>query len=171
MKSVQLKIKLLDKNATIPTRGSEEAAGYDLYSAEEKIIQPGTVEKISTGIAMELPQSTFGAIYPRSGLSAKQGLRLANCVGVCDSDYRGPYTKQAVLELTNGKRYILPKGMFSDAARIGMATGYAASMVQDATPQQKAFGITYGNTYLSSILNTTEPQQTKWVDSNAVSIP
>ena len=91
MKSVQLKIKLLDKNATIPTRGSEEAAGYDLYSAEEKIIQPGTVEKISTGIAMELPQYTFGAIYPRSGLSAKQGLRLANCVGVCDSDYRGPY--------------------------------------------------------------------------------
>lgn len=91
MKSVQLKIKLLDKNATIPTRGSEEAAGYDLYSAEEKIVQPGTVEKISTGIAMELPQYTFGAIYPRSGLSTKQGLRLANCVGVCDSDYRGPY--------------------------------------------------------------------------------
>ena len=71
MKSVQLKIKLLNKNATIPTRGSKEAAGYDLYSAEEKIIQPGTVEKISTGIAMELPQYTFGAIYPRSGLSAK----------------------------------------------------------------------------------------------------
>lgn len=91
MKNVQLKIKLLDKNATTPTRGSEDAAGYDLYAAEEKMIQPGTVEKISTGIAMELPQYTFGAIYPRSGISAKQGLRLANCVGVCDSDYRGPY--------------------------------------------------------------------------------
>lgn len=81
MKNVQLKIKLLDKNATIPTRGSEDAAGYDLYAAEEKMIQPCTVEKISTGIAMELPQYTFGAIYPRSGLSTKQGLRLANCVG------------------------------------------------------------------------------------------
>ena len=81
MKNVQLKIKLLDKNATIPTRGSEDAAGYDLYAAEEKMIQPYTVEKISTGIAMELPQYTFGAIYPRSGLSTKQGLRLANCVG------------------------------------------------------------------------------------------
>lgn len=91
MKSVQLKIKLLDKNATAPTRGSEDAAGYDLYAAEEKTIQPRTVEKISTGVAMELPQYTFGAIYPRSGISAKQGLRLANCVGVCDSDYRGPY--------------------------------------------------------------------------------
>lgn len=91
MKNVQLKIKLLDKNATTPTRGSEDAAGYDLYAAEEKMIQPGTVEKISTGIAMELPQYTFGAIYPRSGISAKQGLRLANCVGVCDRDYRGPY--------------------------------------------------------------------------------
>lgn len=91
MESVQLKIKLLDKNATIPTRGSQDAAGYDLYAAEEKMIQPGTVEKISTGIAMELPQYTFGAIYSRSGLSTKQGLRPANCVGVCDSDYRGPY--------------------------------------------------------------------------------
>ena len=93
-----------------------------------------------------------------------KSVRIANVVGV-------PSTSQAILELTNGKRYILPKDMFSDAARIGMATGYAASMAQGATPQQKAFGITYGNTYLSSILNTTEPQQTKWVDSNAVSIP
>ena len=91
-------------------------------------------------------------------------IRISNLVGV-------PYTNQTVIELSNGSKYIAPEDIFSDAARIGKATGYAASMVQDATPQQKAFGITYGNTYLSSILNTTEPQQTKWVDSNAVSIP
>ena len=91
-------------------------------------------------------------------------VRIANVVGV-------PSTNQTIIELSNGSRYIAPEDIFSDAARIGKATGYAASMVQDATPQQKAFGITYGNTYLSSILNTTEPQQTKWVDSNAVSIP
>ena len=91
-------------------------------------------------------------------------VRIANVVGV-------PSTNQTIIELSNGSRYIAPEDIFSDAARIGKATGYAASMVQDATPQQKAFGITYGNTYLSSILNTTEPQSTKYMDSNAVSIP
>ena len=91
-------------------------------------------------------------------------VRIANVVGV-------PSTNQTIIELSNGSRYIAPEDIFSDAARIGKATGYAASMVQDATPQQKAFGITYGNTYLSSILNTTEPQKTEWIDSNATIIP
>jgi dUTP pyrophosphatase len=40
---------------------------------------------------MELPENTFGAIFARSGLATKKGLRPANCVGVCDSDYRGEY--------------------------------------------------------------------------------
>ena len=91
-------------------------------------------------------------------------VRIANVVGV-------PSTNQTIIELSNGSRYIAPEDIFSDAARIGKATGYAASMVQDATPQQKAFGITYGNTYLSSILNTTKPQQTEYIDSNATIIP
>ena len=91
-------------------------------------------------------------------------IRIANIVGV-------PSTNQTIIELSNGSRYIAPEDIFSDAARIGKATGYAASMVQDATPQQKAFGITYGNTYLSSILNTTKPQQTEYIDSNATIIP
>ena len=91
-------------------------------------------------------------------------IRISNLVGV-------PYTNQTVIELSNGSKYIAPEDIFSDAARIGKATGYAASMVQDATPQQKAFGITYGNTYLSSILNTTKPQQTEYIDSNATIIP
>ena len=91
-------------------------------------------------------------------------VRISNIVGV-------PSTNQTIIELSNGSEYIAPEDLFSDAARIGKATGYAASMVQDATPQQKAFGITYGNTYLSSILNTTEPQQTKYIDSNTITIP
>ena len=91
-------------------------------------------------------------------------VRISNIVGV-------PSTNQTIIELSNGSKYIAPEDIFSDAARIGKATGYAASMVQDATPQQKAFGITYGNTYLSSILNTTKPQQTEYIDSNATIIP
>lgn len=91
-------------------------------------------------------------------------VRISNIVGV-------PSTNQTIIELNNGSKYIAPEDIFSDVARIGKATGYAASMVQNATPQQKAFGITYGNTYLSSILNTTKPQQTEYIDSNATIIP
>ena len=88
-----VKIQKLREDAVIPTRGSEKAAGYDLYAAipEDIYILPYTTMKIKTGLAMELPDNTFGAIFARSGLATKQGLRPANCVGVCDSDYRGEY--------------------------------------------------------------------------------
>lgn len=87
-----LKIKRLNNLAKIPTRGSEEAAGYDLYAATDYDIwiEPGQTVKVDTGLAMALPDCTFGAIFARSGLAVKQGLRPANCVGVVDSDYRGP---------------------------------------------------------------------------------
>ena len=87
----QVNIKLLNNLAKIPTRGSEYAAGYDLYAATEyEITVPAhTTIKIGTGLAMELPYMTFGAIFARSGLATKQGLRPANCTGVVDSDYRG----------------------------------------------------------------------------------
>ena len=84
-----MKIKLLSDKAMIPYRGSEEAAGYDLYSTDSIDINPGECKLISTGIAMQLPNGYFGAIFPRSGTAVKRGLRLANCVGVIDSDFRG----------------------------------------------------------------------------------
>ena len=88
-----INIKLLNELAKVPTRGSEYAAGYDLYAATDYIIDiaPHSTVKIGTGVAMELPEGTFGAIFARSGLATKKGLRPANCVGVCDSDYRGEY--------------------------------------------------------------------------------
>lgn len=87
-----MKIKKLCAEATIPTKGSDEAAGYDLYSASEFSIEIPRHEtvKIDTGIAVEIPKGCFGAIFARSGLATKKGLRPANAVGVIDSDYRGP---------------------------------------------------------------------------------
>ena len=84
-------IKLLNDQAKIPTRGSSCAAGYDLYAAitEPVTIYPGTNVPVGTGIAMEIPDGFFGAIFARSGLATKRGLRPANAVGVVDSDYRG----------------------------------------------------------------------------------
>lgn len=88
-----IKYKKLKDAAIEPTRGSEYAAGYDLYACidENITILPHTTEKIGTGLAIELPIGSFGAIFARSGIATKQGLRPANCVGVCDSDYRGEY--------------------------------------------------------------------------------
>lgn len=91
--SANVKIKFLKENAKMPTRGSENAGGWDLYAAidEPIIIAPHTTEKIGTGISLALPNDTIGAIFARSGLATKKGLAPANKVGVCDSDYRGEY--------------------------------------------------------------------------------
>ena len=88
-----IRFKRLNSMATIPSRGSEQAAGYDLYAAIEGpiTIAPHTTIKIGTGLSFELPNNTFGAIFARSGLATKKGLAPANMVGVCDSDYRGQY--------------------------------------------------------------------------------
>lgn len=89
-----INIKKLKANAVIPTRGSQYAAGYDLYAcldADEITIAPHSTEKIGTGLSIAVPNGYFGAIFARSGLAAKSGLRPANCVGVADSDYRGEY--------------------------------------------------------------------------------
>ena len=88
-----INVKKLNDLAKLPTRGSSDAAGYDLYAATSYNIeiQPHTTVKIGTGLSFELPQGTFAAIFPRSGIATKHGLRPANCVGVCDSDYRGEY--------------------------------------------------------------------------------
>lgn len=84
-----MNIKLTNTNATIPTKGSADAAGYDLYACEPRVVCPGSTMKVNTGIAVEIPKGYFGAVFARSGLATKQGLRPANCVGVIDADYRG----------------------------------------------------------------------------------
>jgi dUTP pyrophosphatase len=91
-----VKVKKLYEDAKLPTHGSEKAAGYDLYAylidgETEICIPPYETVLIGTGIAIQPPEGCFGAIFARSGLATKQGLRPANCVGVCDYDYTGEY--------------------------------------------------------------------------------
>ena len=86
---MSMKIKRLNDNATMPTKGSEYAAGWDLYATEDAVIEPAGTVLIGTGWAMQIPIGYFGAIFARSGLAVKEGLRPANCVGIIDSDYRG----------------------------------------------------------------------------------
>ena len=85
-------VKLRD-GAQAPSMGSKYAAGYDLYACiiDEMHIAPHETAKIGTGLAIQPPTGYFGAIFARSGLATKEGLRPANCVGVCDEDYTGEY--------------------------------------------------------------------------------
>ena len=79
---MEVKIKLLNNKAKMPTRGSEKAAGYDLYSTKDETILPHCTEKIGTGLAFQPPKGYFGAIFARSGLATKFGVRPGNCVGM-----------------------------------------------------------------------------------------
>lgn len=92
---IEVDLIKLTETSTLPTRGSDYAAGWDLYAdladigLEQVTIAPGQVVKISTGVAVALPAYCFGGLYARSGLASKKGLRPANCTGVIDEDYRG----------------------------------------------------------------------------------
>ena len=87
-----IRVKKLDEKAIIPTYGSAEAAGADLYACldEPVVIEPGMTQWIPTGISLEVPKGCAGLVYARSSLGTKRGLAPANKVGVIDSDYRGP---------------------------------------------------------------------------------
>lgn len=88
---MNIDILTLSDSAKLPERGSDMAAGYDLFAdiSEDIIIDPHTTAMIGTGLAVAIPEGYFGGIYARSGLSSKEGLRPANCTGVVDADYRG----------------------------------------------------------------------------------
>lgn len=88
-----VKVKKLRENAILPTYGSAEAAGADLYACLDAdiMIAPGESVFVPTGLSMELPKGFAGFIYARSGLACKRGLAPANKVGVVDSDYRGEF--------------------------------------------------------------------------------
>ena len=90
---IELYVKKLRPGARIPTRGSAMSAGYDLYACLDArvTLAPGETLGVGTGLSMALPEGWFAGIFARSGLAVRQGLRPANCVGVCDADYRGEY--------------------------------------------------------------------------------
>lgn len=88
--NLKMKIKKMKPNAIIPTRGSAEAAGIDLYACIENDIQiqPGDTVMFGSGIACEFPEGYWGMVVPRSSIGIKKGLSLPNNVGVIDNDYR-----------------------------------------------------------------------------------
>lgn len=93
---MNIKVKRMSEEAKLPTRGSEKAAAYDVYAClpdknAPVTIMPHQTMLIGTGLRMAPPEGFYVGVYARSGLSSKEGLRPANCVGVIDEDYRGEY--------------------------------------------------------------------------------
>ena len=104
MSENHFQVKLNYEDAQAPTRGSDEAAGYDLYSYESETVVPKQIKLIDTGISIRVPEGTYGRIAPRSSVS-KKGI-LINA-GVIDRDYRGP-VKVMVHNLSNNN-YVINK--------------------------------------------------------------
>lgn len=82
--------KKINENAIVPTRGHKGEAGYDLYACikDSITISPGKNVMVSTELTIAIPDRYFGAVFARSGLATKQGIRSANCVSVCVAPYR-----------------------------------------------------------------------------------
>lgn len=89
---LKAKVYRVNEDAILPEKYSEEAAGYDVavcLQNEFALLPPHTSKTFTTGLVIEPPEGYFIALYSRSGIAKKRGLRLGNCVGVCDNDYRG----------------------------------------------------------------------------------
>ena len=84
---MNIRIKLLNNSAKIPTKNSPDEAGYDLYSSDDYIIKPMERKLVKTGIAIAIPYGYYGHISDRSGMAFKKG---AHCLGkIVDPTYRG----------------------------------------------------------------------------------
>jgi dUTP pyrophosphatase len=102
---INVKVKKLSQDSKIPFYATEEAAGCDFYSAEDRIIMPGDVAKIPSGIAMEIPNGYFMHIVSRSGLAVKGINKIG---GILDSDYRGEI--HLLLHNTTKEKFEIEKG-------------------------------------------------------------
>ena len=81
--------KKLHPDAILPTYATAGAACFDLYAVDNAVVLPGDCVALRTGLAVNLPANLALLIYSRSGHGFKYGVRLVNCVGVIDSDYKG----------------------------------------------------------------------------------
>ena len=103
---ITIKIKKLNPDAILPSYAHDGDAGLDLYSSEDIDIPWGTRMMIPTGISIELPKGYVSLIWDKSGLAAKNGLKVLG--GVCDCNYRGEY--KVILLNTSNESYKVLKG-------------------------------------------------------------
>lgn len=145
IQTMNVNVKILNDNATIPTYGSELAAGADLYACIDAplTIEAGNTYLVPTGLAMEIPVGCAGLIYARSGLASKKGLAPANKVGVIDSDYRGEIMV-ALHNHSKGAATIEPKERIAQLVITPYITAafHTTSVLEDTARGTNGFGST-----------------------------
>lgn len=145
MQIANVPIKKLNSNATIPTYGSEYAAGADLYACIEETVsfEPGETKLIHTGLSLEIPVGYAGLIYARSGIASKKGLAPANKVGVIDADYRGE-VMVALHNHSNTPVYIEPQERIAQLVITPYLTAHfeEADRLSDTVRGEGGFGST-----------------------------
>ena len=87
--TLNVQIKKLNPKATLPTYGTDGAGAFDIYASEYALLEPGKAVRVPTGLAFEIPLGHVLLLFSRSGHGYSHNIRLTNCVGVIDSDYRG----------------------------------------------------------------------------------
>ena len=88
-KNLALKVACLSDKARVPTKGSEEAACFDIYVADDIYLPPHATKKVGMGVAFDIPSGYRLDVYLRSSVAANTNVRLANSVAKIDSDYTG----------------------------------------------------------------------------------
>ena len=87
MRKFEVVTTFKDKEINLPKRATKHSAGYDIESAFDYVIEPGTIQMIETGIKVAMQDHEALMIYPRSSLGIKKGLIMSNAVGIIDKDY------------------------------------------------------------------------------------
>lgn len=101
------RLKIIKEDIILPKRATERSAGYDLFMPYSIVIYPNEIKKVPMGFAMDMNINSYAMIVPRSGLSTKKGIVLANTVGIIDGDFHGEVC--LMLKNTSDKKVILKK--------------------------------------------------------------
>lgn len=141
---MRLKIKRLDPTISLPSYGTDEAAGFDLAAAHDVVVPSGRITLVRTGLIIEVPSGHCLAIVARSSTPLKRGLQVANGVGIIDPDYSGPDDEVMiqVLNFTNADVQVrrgdrLAQGIVLPAPRVEWSE---VAEIRDAT--RGGFGAT-----------------------------
>jgi dUTP pyrophosphatase len=89
MAAMQVPVRLLSDTARLPSRAHADDAAFDLYADATLELAPGSRAAVPTGVALALPEGTYGLVLPRSGLAARHGVTVLNAPGLIDAGYRG----------------------------------------------------------------------------------
>lgn len=101
---LHIKVKKIHQDAKIPVYSSEHAAGFDFFAIESGIVVPSFPKRFRTGLQFEIPENYVMMIYSRSGHGFKNNVRLSNCTGIIDSDYRSEVLIKLIQDDVDGTR-------------------------------------------------------------------